>query len=343
VTRAWPLLLCLFAACPKSGDKVKPVEPIGSGSAPTVPPVVLTGDAGMTLPPAPPLPAVPASLPPLAPDPRVTAEAVALGELLFFDPRLSDGGDRSCATCHVPDRGFSGDVLPALDGKPNARRAPTLVNLAWVTAFGWDGRAASLAQFLPGHIAGQLGAPYARIAAVPVYAAHLARIGGAATDVLVQALEAYSLTRYEGDTPWDNQERQLRTHTGNPLVAGYQLFTGKAQCAQCHPPPLYTDNQYHRVIADTVGDIGRGRVEADKTGAFRTPTLRGVQVRGAYFHHADMKSVDEVIAYYQSPAAATQDPTFGRIRLTADEARQLAMFLNMLTINRPPVQKPVLP
>ena len=43
------------------------------------------------------------------PDPsnRVSGkpEAIALGEKLFFEPRLSTKGDVLCATCHVPYRG----------------------------------------------------------------------------------------------------------------------------------------------------------------------------------------------------------------------------------------------
>ena len=43
---------------------------------------------------------------PWSPDPtnRVSgqSEAIALGERLFFEPRLSPGGKVLCATCHAP-------------------------------------------------------------------------------------------------------------------------------------------------------------------------------------------------------------------------------------------------
>src|SRR4029450_12382436 len=38
---------------------------------------------------------------------EVTAERVALGRLLYFDPILSGGNDLSCATCHHPDLGLT--------------------------------------------------------------------------------------------------------------------------------------------------------------------------------------------------------------------------------------------
>src|SRR5688572_4021385 len=35
------------------------------------------------------------------------AEAIALGERLFFEPRLSLNGKVACATCHVPEQNFT--------------------------------------------------------------------------------------------------------------------------------------------------------------------------------------------------------------------------------------------
>jgi cytochrome c peroxidase len=339
----------LLTACPKGGDRPKPTDPSGSGSQQPI--VVTPADAASTeLPPAPPLPQVPQSLPEPPANARVTPEAVAFGELLFFDPRLSPEGTRACANCHDPVRGYSGGIDAAADGKPNARRTPSLYNLAWVKQLGWDGRAPSVAAMLPAHMKGQLDAidaASARIAAVPEYFKHIARIGGTPPDAVVQGLEAYVLTRYEGDTPWDSLERTERvkggSNAGNPIVAGYTLFTGKAQCARCHTPPLYTDNAFHRVVQGTTGDKGRGLVDPAKTGAFRTPTLRGAMTRGAYFHDGSKQRMDDVIAYYQSPEAAALDPTLGKIKLTPEEQRFLFMFLNMLTTNRPPFQKPALP
>src|ERR687894_396146 len=53
-----------------------------------------------------------------ADDPR----AAALGERLFFDARLSGNGKVSCATCHLPDRGFQDGVALAAGVGTTARR-----------------------------------------------------------------------------------------------------------------------------------------------------------------------------------------------------------------------------
>ena len=52
------------------------------------------------------LAALPTNIPAPADDP-VTADKVALGRLLFWDPILSGGKDVACATCHHPEFGYS--------------------------------------------------------------------------------------------------------------------------------------------------------------------------------------------------------------------------------------------
>ena len=346
MTRALLVALALVA-CSKGADKAKP-EPTKRDEA-TVERQPANGDVPATLSPAPPLPTVPAGLSAPPANPRVTPEAVAFGELLFFDGRLSASSSRSCAGCHDPATGYAGNVQRAADDKPNLRRTPTLVNLAWATSLGWDGRYATFAAHLPPHLKGQLGDALetvaARIAEVPAYKLHIARVaapGGTPADAIVQALEAYVATRYEGDAPWDRVERTALTQAGSaaadPIVAGYQLFTGKAQCAVCHTPPLYTDLGFHRVAPNPFKDPGN----KDKHGGFKTPTLRGAAARRSFFHAGTATSLDEVIASYQAPPSDA-DPEIRSIRLTADEAKQLIAFLTALTADRPPPAKPVLP
>ena len=52
----------------------------------------------------------------------------------------------ACASCHHPARGFaSAEARPrGIRGQQSARRAPSLLNRAYGTAFFWDGRESSL-------------------------------------------------------------------------------------------------------------------------------------------------------------------------------------------------------
>ncbi|MGH7184798.1 MAG: cytochrome-c peroxidase, partial [Pseudomonadota bacterium] len=76
----------------------------------------------------------------------VTAEKVALGKMLFFDPRLSKSGVLACNSCHGLASGGS-DRLPTSIGhawKIGGRNAPTVLNAALHLAQFWDGRAADV-------------------------------------------------------------------------------------------------------------------------------------------------------------------------------------------------------
>ena len=339
------LCLVLLASC---SDPKQPVVNPGKrdgGSAST--------DGGVALSPAPPLPTVPDGLPKVPDVPGVTAEAVALGELLFSDPRLSSTGELACADCHVPAHGFSGDALAkTAAGKANLRRAPALVNLAWHDGLGWDGRFGSFAELIGPHAQGQLGidlaAAVARIQDVPGYRAHFARVGGASAATAQKALEAFVLTRYAGDAPWDRVERSPDAPAD--IKAGYQLFTNKAQCGTCHPPPHYTDHRYHRLGLIAAADEGRGKVDPAQKGAFKTPTLRGAAAREAFFHDASGKSLDAAIDWHlaggtgQGADASIIDPSLRKVSLSPKEREQLGAFVRALTdVSAPPVAKPALP
>ena len=81
--------------------------------------------------------------PNLPADNPLTVQGVALGKRLFFETRLSGNNTQSCASCHQPEYAFANGgkaVSIGIDGKPGTRRAMPLFNLAWQSAFTWDGR-----------------------------------------------------------------------------------------------------------------------------------------------------------------------------------------------------------
>ncbi len=340
ISLASALVLLGVSGCPKGSEKAR-VDRKDAGAS-----IAVTGDAGtaiLPLPPAPPLPAVPAGLP-VPPASTATPELVALGELLFGDPRLSISGKVSCATCHVPAEGYSGPARQeTAAGKLNLRRAPSLVNVAWATELGWDGRSPTMEALFGPHIRGQMGddAPtsVARIVELPEYRPHFARTMTASTDAVTTArlaLEAFVVTRYSGGAPWDKLEKDPAAPAS--LKAGYQLFVGKAQCATCHPPPLYTDHAYHRLGLIATNDEGRGRSgDKSKLGAFRTPGLRGAAKRKAFFHDASATSLDAAIDWHlaggrgQGADPSIIEPALTVVTLTEAERTNLGAFVEALS------------
>ncbi len=337
-------LIALLAACPKGNDK-KPTDPTPikkDADSHTLSP---RPDLALLLPPQRPLQPLPNSLPPPRAVPNVerTGVNIAFGELLFHDARLSTTGKHSCATCHDPANGFSGSVQATAAGSLNLRRTPTLLNLMWTETYGWDGRYPVLVDMLDAHIKGQLGQPMetgiTAVAELPQYKAHIAHAGGTPHSAAINALAAYSVMQFEGDAPWDELEKTATQPkpgmAPDPIVAGYLVFAGKGQCAVCHPPPLYTDGRFYKVVADTK-DPGRGLVDKDQTGAFRTPTLRGVALRGPLFHNGSAKTLKDAIAYYATVRTLPGlDPVLAKISLTPADQANLGAFITALSKQRP--------
>ena len=83
-------------------------------------------------------------LEPLPPDPsnRYADDpaAAAFGQKLFFDPRLSSNGRVSCASCHVPEKGFQDGTPRAQGVGTTTRRTMPIAGTAYSPWMFWDGR-----------------------------------------------------------------------------------------------------------------------------------------------------------------------------------------------------------
>src|SRR5262245_9122125 len=71
-------------------------------------------------------------------------EAIAFGERLFFDQRLSPSGKFSCGTCHIPERNWTDNRTRGAAIAEVERNTPTLMNLRLARQFGWDGKTDAL-------------------------------------------------------------------------------------------------------------------------------------------------------------------------------------------------------
>ncbi len=357
-------LLALAAGCAKKsggkagGGKPAPTTTNDGGAGKASGPVALGKNGEVVLPPAPPVPVPPPGRPPLPPptetSPAPTPDDVALGELLFFERRLGADGITRCAACHDPAHGYSGVDPRAKNalGKLNVRHTPSLYDLGWHTELGWDGRGGDRVKFVMGHATGQLGASFddtaRRLIESPTYLAHLRRAGSELRPGRTAglALTAYALTRFGAESPWDRQERGVAGSVSPEAIAGYELFKGKAQCATCHTPPLYTDLAYHRLGLIASPDDGRGVVDSAAQGAFKTPTLRGSALHARFFHDGSAATLDDAIDWHleggtgQGADPSIIDPALPPITLTADERTALLAFVRALS---PPPSTPTPP
>src|SRR5579871_2580496 len=66
-------------------------------------------------------------------------DAIALGEKLFYEPRLSGSGSVLCATCHVPYRGWQDGRARGFGLEEVDRNTPSVLNARFNRWYGWDG------------------------------------------------------------------------------------------------------------------------------------------------------------------------------------------------------------
>jgi len=213
-------------------------------------------------------------LPPVPPDPtNAVADdpaAAHLGQYLFFDARLSADGSVSCATCHVPGRGFTDDKPVAEALGRATRRTPSLLGVAYQRWFFWDGRADSLwSQALaPIENPVEMGSSRVRVAqhlaADPELARAYADVFGALPDVddreavdrafsnVGKAIAAYERKLVRERSPFDRFVEGLRAGNEGKKAAldfaaqrGLALFVGRGGCTLCHSGPNFSDSEFH--------------------------------------------------------------------------------------------------
>jgi cytochrome c peroxidase len=103
---------------------------------------------------------------------------------------------------------------------------------------------------------------------------------------------------------------------------GQSLFSGKADCARCHVPPLYTEPGWNLHTPDEVG-IDAFQAERSPDGRYRTAPLKGLWThgKGGYYHDGRFQTLGAVVAHY--------DRTFS-LGLSKAERRDLVEFLSSL-------------
>ena len=103
----------------------------------------------------------PQAVRPAAPLKTGDVRLIELGRRLFFDPALSAFGERSCASCHTPEHGFSDPAKRSADDDgPTPRHSQALIDVDVSMAMHWDGAIADLVSTTRGRMDGPTGLPY---------------------------------------------------------------------------------------------------------------------------------------------------------------------------------------
>lgn len=283
------------------------------------------------------------------PDNPYSVEKAELGRLLYFDPRLSADGTVSCATCHSPQFAFAdgGAVSTGIKGQKGNRSAPTVINRAYSLAQFWDGRAATLEDQALGPMANpmEMGNTHEGIIGnlkkIRGYRELFAKAFGTedfTIDQVAKAITTFERTLLSGNSPYDRYKAGNKTAMNPSQIRGMEIFAKKGKCDACHEGLNFTSNMYANLGVGTDKpdpDIGRYAVTKDPKdwGAFKTPTLREVAHTAPYMHDGSLKTLDDVVGFYDKGGVPNRnlDSRIKPLHLTAQEKKDLVAFLNALS------------
>lgn len=302
----------------------------------------------------------------------ITKGKYELGRQLYFDPRVSVDNTVSCATCHNPAKGWSDGtpVSAGVQGQTGNRSAPTVFNTAYGKSMFWDGRAPSLEGQAQGPMVNpiEMGEQtyhqiVERLKDVPSYKEQFERVFGTPVtlDGMAKAIATFervaALTgnsRYDKYNAGDNaalseSEKRgmvlfgLRLSTDDEFKPGVELQ--KAKCTICHVGANFSDELYHNLGIGwdesnrMFEDIGRwaavpigAKADADR-GAFKTPTVRSIELSAPYMHDGSLKTLEEVVEHYNKGGTPNPwlDVDMKPLKLTDQESADVVAFMKALT------------
>ncbi|MDA9774489.1 cytochrome C peroxidase [Saprospiraceae bacterium] len=298
---------------------------------------------------------------PIPSDNPITVQGLTLGQHLFYDPILSSDLTMSCASCHLPEKGFTDGLKTSvgIQGISGTRSSMSLVNAAYYTkGLFWDGRSENLeAQaLLPVEDEIELHDNWSNVEvklqdheAYPKMFREA--FGIASSDEITRNLAVKALAQFEraiisGNSKYDRWKRGQAAFTDEELL-GFDTFFDTSplvkdgECGHCHNPPLFTTNEYFDngiQDAPTINDymdIGLAQVSGEDRdyGKMRAPTLRNIALTAPYMHDGRFATLEEVVDHYDSGGFVTpnRNELVFELQLTDEQKVALVAFMHTLT------------
>lgn len=318
-------------------------------------------------------------------------QLVSLGRTLFFDPILSGNNKRACASCHDPKKGFT-DGEPksvALDFNGTVtRNAPTLINCVYSKRFFHDMRANALEDQIEHVLTSkkEFGTTMmdilSKVTQSPDYVTMFDSAFKNAPDPKINAhtlsfaISSYVSSLRSHNSVFDKYARGEINTIDPAVVRGYNLFMGKAVCGTCHfapnfngtVPPLYKDSESEVLgvpadpyVKKPVLDSDKGRYSARLKEpmyfyeyAFKTPTVRNIELTAPYMHNGAYKTLEDVVDFYNNGGGVGigiviehQTLPFDSLSLNKQEMKDIVVFMKALTdttnLTNMPTQLPQYP
>ncbi len=295
-----------------------------------------------------------------SPDNPVTPEKVALGRLLFFEPRVSLDGTVSCSRCHLVSL-YATDGLPKAIGalgRLNPRNAPTVLNAALQFVEHWRGDRKSVEDQAMQALIGppSFGDPdYAtamvKLKAIPGYSELFSKAFPSENDPVTQENWAKAIGAYERTlvmpSPFDAYLAGNAQAISPAQEAGLREFV-QTGCPACHNGVGIGGSMFQKfgLVEDYWKATGspepdKGRFDVTRNPAdmyvFKVPSLRNVAMSPPYFHDGSVAALPDAVRVM----ARVQ---LGKT-LTEEQVGRIVTFLESLTGKLPPefAEPPELP
>lgn len=302
------------------------------------------------------------ALPTTAPAPPTnptTDAKVALGKMLYHDPRLSSTGTVSCSSCHNTMLGGE-DNRPnsmGVNGQTGGRSAPTVWNAAFNSVQFWDGRADSLEAQAAGPVTNpiEMGMKswddvVARLEKIEGYQKAFDAAFGTepiSKDNATRAIAAYERTLITPNSPYDKFVAGDKNALTPQQVKGMEKVA-ELGCTGCHSGPAFNgpgmfqkfpvngngffEAQYHFSKDKGLAEVSK---KAEDEHFWKVPTLRNIALTAPYFHNGAVKELDTAVMV-MAKTQLNKD-------LSKEEIADIVAFLNALTGEFPEQKMPVLP
>jgi cytochrome c peroxidase len=250
-------------------------------------------------------------------DNPITEEKVALGRMLYYEPRLSLSHEISCNTCHdlaqfgVDPRGQK--TSEGHNKKLGRRNSPTVYMAAGHFAQFWDAREPTVeAQAVrPILNPDEMAMPTEKavitelkLKTIPGYQDAFKKAFPDEKDPITFANIGKAIGAFERKlvTPsrWDKYVQGDKTAVTDAEKAGFKKYM-EVGCITCHSGPLFGGAMLQKLGSvvpwPNQEDLGRYEVtkkEEDKM-MFKAPSLRNIEKTAPYYHDGSVATLEEAV------------------------------------------------
>ncbi|HJS00880.1 MAG TPA: cytochrome c peroxidase [Flavobacterium sp.] len=298
---------------------------------------------------------------------RFSEEKALLGKELFYENSLSDNNNRSCASCHNPEKAFTDGLKTnqSLSGILLNRNTPTLTYASLQNAQFWDMRQLDLEKQsldviqnkdeMHGDISKAIVVLYKDYKYQKLFKKAFPKATKIEEWQLQNALASYIRSLNAFDSKFDTYMRGESDDFTAEEKLGFNLFAGKAKCATCHFIPLFNGTvppSYQKTEQEVIGtpaDKNSTKISPDLgryiqyqmpqlKNAFKTPSLRNVAITAPYMHNGVFSTLEEVVDFYNQGGGAgkgisveNQTLPSDKLELNPKEIKALVAFMKTLT------------